>query len=367
VAYAYYLQEPSDPIEGTPADTYPEIFEGMAARPLSTDIVGWQAAMKTVDPSYVSYTLPTVSSTIGEKSDTTIVETTTDVTSITPSAGFSVSGAKLGFISWGAEVSVDFSMDIETKTSMKYSLGWKYNLPECKTGSPCTAHVDVNPYLFVPNGDASGYNAPWISLDVRNYQKPKPWCLSYRSYFTTPSSTGAPYVKLTVDRAQGTLFLDESGPNRDRASAKLTLKGLARGFSLDSLSGEQLVHMRLGNYIVNSGTNYLLSRGFQGNDLILQMKESEDSNSFITVRLSYNKAKSILTIDLDADRIDLTGLYAYPFLGSNDSSGGEARTVPFRLFLGDRHYAEGKLGVHCAVNDQNAICNLHSKEMRTSH
>jgi len=83
-------------------------------------------------------------------------------------------GAKLGFISWGAEVSVDFSMDIETKTSMKYSLGWKYNLPECKTGSPCTAHVDVNPYLFVPNGDASGYNAPWISLDVRNYQKPKP-------------------------------------------------------------------------------------------------------------------------------------------------------------------------------------------------
>jgi hypothetical protein len=118
--------------------------------------------------------------------------------------------------------------------------------------------------------------------------------------------------------------------------------------------------MRLGNYIINSETNYVLTRGFQGKDLLLRLKESEDSDSFITVRLSYNKAQSKLDIDLDADRIDLTGLYAYPVFDTG-SFRGEAETVPFRLFLGGKYYAEGELDVRCAVNKQKAICQLHSK------
>jgi hypothetical protein len=244
---------------------------------------------------------------------------------------------------------------------LEKSLGWNYNMPECSTEKCCVGLMDIENYLLVPNDDASGYNAPWISDDIRTYQKPKPWCLSYISTPSHNCSTGVDYVKLTVDKAQGILFLDESEPNHDSASAHLTLKGVASNFSLKSMSGEQLVHMRLGNYIVNSNRNYVLSRSIQGNNLILRLKESEDSGSFITVRLSYNKAKSRLDIDLDADRIDLTGLYAYPFLGTEEYSGGEAKRVPFRLFLGDKYYAEGDLDVRCAVNNQNAICELHIK------
>ncbi len=139
------------------------------------------------------------------------------------------------------------------------------------------------------------------------------------------------------------------------------MKGVDCGFSLDSLSDERLVHVRLGNYTVNSDTNYVPSRGIQGKDLVLRLKESEDSDSFITVKLSYNKAKSILDIDLDADRIDLSGLYAYPILETGEPSGNEAETVPFSFFLEGRYYAEGDLGVRCTVNDQSAICNLHGK------
>ncbi len=358
--YSYYLQDPSAWIGGS--NPYPDIFKGMKARPLSTDVVGWEDAVNTVDPSYkVGPPLPGVGGGIGGKSHITIVETTTDTTSITPSASFSGSVKSLGFnTSAGFEGTVDYSMDFETKTSMEYSLGWYYNLPECAPGiSCCIAHMDVDPFLLVPNDNASGYNAPWISDDIRTYQKPKPWCLSYKSYPDDCGFSGSS-VTLWVDKAQGTLFLDESGPNRDRASAELTLKGLARDFSLRSLIGEQLVHMRLGNYIINSETNYVLTRGFQGKDLLLRLKESEDSDSFITVRLSYNKAKSKLDINLDADRIDLTGLYAYPLFDTG-SSGGEAKTIPFRLFLGGKYYAEGDLGVRCAVNKQKAICHLHSK------
>jgi len=47
--------------------------------------------------------------------------------------------------------------------------------------------------------------------------------------------------------------------------------------------------------------------------------------------------------------------------GTEESSGGEAKRVPFRLFLGDKYYAEGDLDVRCAVNNQNAICELHIK------
>lgn len=179
VTYAYRLDNP------TSTYSYAAIFEGMAPRPLSTDIVAWQSVLQT-DPSYKTlYQLPTVSGTLGEKGNITIVRTTADGSTYSPSASFSAEASKLGF-TFGA--SVAFSMDIKTTTSMMYSLGFNYNLPQCKASTSCIAQIDIVPYILVANSDNTGYNAPWISQDIRNYRKPKPWCLSYRAYPGTCSA-----------------------------------------------------------------------------------------------------------------------------------------------------------------------------------
>jgi hypothetical protein len=263
-------------------------------------------------------------------------------------------------LDFGLETTVDYSIDIDTKTSMQYALGWNYNMPACGESGCCVGHMDVDNYLLVPNDDASGYNAPWISDDIRTYQKPKPWCLSYRSHPSNPCGVAAPSSKLTVDGVQGTLFVDLGEPNRDHASARLGLKGIAGDFSLDSLAGAQLVHLRLGNYIASTGGYLVSSRGIQGKDLIVRLKDPSNPDSSITIKLSYNRVTSMLDVRLDADRIDLAGLHSYPLFDPGSSS-GEVKTLPFRLFLGDRYYAEGELGARWVINGQNAICALRSR------
>ena len=101
----------------------------------------------------------------------------------------------------------------------------------------------------------------------------------------------------------------------------------------------------------------VISRKLEGNNLVLELK-GPNPDSSITVRLSYNKNTSVLDIDLDADRIDLTPLYSYRFLGVEKPTDGE---TDFGLYLGQNHFARGALDVHCALNDQNAKCSFQSK------
>jgi hypothetical protein len=365
-SYQYYLEDPPKPFGED--DTTTEIFRGMEPRHLSTDVCYWKTVVDTLSPSYKVFlneaganpllkfwgnlgTLVTVSKT----------ETTAKGETWSPSAGFTASASKLGF---GIEGSVSFSMDIKTTTTMTKALGFEYHLPACPqpiVGYTCISHVDIEPFLLIPNGDDSGYDSPWISDDIRNFRKPKPWALTYRSTPNINCATNVAAARLSLLKAQGAVFLDLEELNRDRMSANFTLTGIAPGFVLDA---EQFLRLWLGNYAIDSETNYVVARYARGNHLYLQLRESEDSESLIQIRLTYDAAKSQLDIKLDADHIDLTPLYAHAFLGGEEPSGAEAEILPLDLHVGERYFVTSQLGLKCADNAQNVICNFQNKKRR---
>jgi hypothetical protein len=135
--------------------------------------------MKETESSYtMKYKLPTIGGAPTTDANLKIIDTETDTETWTPSAGFTAKAGALGF---SVEGNVNFKMDISTKTSMTESLGFWYKVPLCDSETTCCVDkMDVTPYILTPNEDATGYDAPWISDDIRNYEKPKPWCLSYR-------------------------------------------------------------------------------------------------------------------------------------------------------------------------------------------
>ena len=365
-SYQYYLDDPSKPFgEG---DTTTEIFKGMEPRHLSTDVCYWQHVVDTLSPSYKVYLNETGANplikfwgNLGTLITVSKTETTAEGETWSPSAGFTASASKLGF---GIEGSVNFSMDIKTTTTMTKALGFEYHLPACPqpiVGYTCISHVDIEPFLLIPNGDDSGYDAPWISDDIRNFQKPKPWALTYKATPTPNCTTNVTAARLSVLKAQGTIFLDLKNLNHDRISANFTLTGVAPGFVLDA---EEVLRLGLGNYPIDSESNYVISRYFQGKDLIVELSEAEDSESLIRLRFTYDNRKSILDIKLDAKHIDLTPLYAHAFLGGEELTGNEAEILPLDLHVGEKYFATSQLGLKCADNDQNVICNFHSKKMR---
>jgi len=338
------------------------LLEGMAARPLSTDLAAWQQIYHH-DPSYyLSTNLPTVPGSLNVQVNETFSETVNNAHTWSANAGFSASAKKMGLINFGEELNINFSMDVKTTTVMSYSLGFWLNLPGCTQTGCCISELDIDPAIYVPNDEASGYNAPWISNDIRNFQKPKPWCLSYEilnPINPCPSGVGSTPSRLTVRKLEGTLFLDQNDQNRNKVSVKLRLEGIAPDFSLDD---PEVVYMRLGNYAVNSDRNYVVSWYFKGKDLVLKLKETEESKSSLLVKLSYDSRKSILDIDLNADRIDLIHLFQSYGLGTGDEvPEHQDKTVPLRFFLGDRYVADAEMNTRCTTNNQHVICNLHSK------
>ena len=361
--WPYKLQAPTSGFDYGPQ------LEGMKPRPLSTKLrcVGdgnttcenWQNTLKS-DPSYhVGYTLLNLPGHISTESHLNIVEAITNASTLSTNASFTTSAEALGF---GVSTTVDFNMDITTTTSMELGLGFWYVLPDCDgTAACCLDRVDVTPYILVPNDDASGYDAPWISDDIRNFSKPKPWCLSYRA---TPAkcASGAALTHLNVEEVSASLHHYRTVPNRDTVSAKLILTGLGPDFSMKGLA-EHLMHMRLGNYITNTSSNYVLSKYLKGNYLVVEMKETEGSDSSITLQFLYEKKKSLLNVYLDAERIDLTGLFhAYGLDDVARSSKGEGNTVPFDVFLGSDYHADGNVDARCKVNKKRAVCNVRRAE-----
>lgn len=120
------------------------------------------------------------------------------------------------------------------------------------------------------------------------------------------------------------------------------------------------MHLRFGNHIVSNDRFQVISRDLHGKHLVLELQGANPDAS-IRIKLSYNSSKSLLDIDLDADRLDLTSLNSYLFLGADESFGSEADTVPFGFYLGGKYFAKANLNVHCAVNKQNITCNFHGK------
>jgi hypothetical protein len=358
-AYAYKLVDPSEPFN---ENSNPTIFAGMAGREVSTDLNYWAADIDTLNSSYSKYVnddggnpLPLVWSSLGESTALTVEAGTSQAETWSPSAGFTVSAKKLGFISFGTEVSANFSMDIQTTTTMTGSLGFTYHLPKCteeQTGY-CYPQVNVQPSLLIPNEDDSGYGAYWISDDIRDNKKPKPWCLTYVATPLLESSATLGTSRLAVKQAQGALFFDLGARDRDRMTSHFTLEGISPDFSL---GGDELVRLWIGNYQISTDKNYVINRYFQGRHLIIELSEVENPESFIRIRLSYDKRKSQLDIRLDAYGIDLSNLSAYRFLSGEETSQRTAGTVPFILHCDGQHYAVTELDVDCTLNSQNGKC-----------
>lgn len=174
---AFYLDNPSGPMGGTDFST--AIFEGMVPGPLSTDIAAWQEPVNDTDSYRVSNTLQGLSSTQGDLFQLSYVQTTTDAVTEGFNTGFSMEASAFGV---GAGGYANFSMDVTTKTSMQYGLAFAYAVPSCGapgSGTCCISDMTVIPYILVPNDDDSGYNASWISDDIRLYRRQKPWTLTY--------------------------------------------------------------------------------------------------------------------------------------------------------------------------------------------
>lgn len=352
---AFYLDDPSGPMGGT--DTSTAIFEGMLPGPLSYEIDSWPEPFAT-DSYRILKKLPSLSSTQGDLATETILTEQTDVVTQGYSVGFSMKAKAFGIES---EASANYSMDFETTTSMQYGLGFLYAVPACEgpgSTSCCVSDVTVVPYILVPKDGDAGYNAPWISDQIRLYRKPKPW---YLTYSATPSNTclnnGLGAARITVEKFGGTVFLDETGPNRDRLSARIALAGIEPDFILN---GEERIHVRLANHIADTDRLQVISREVRGKNLFLTLRGATPESS-IRIKLFYDARRSRLDIDLDAVRVDLTGLYSYPFLRNEESSGGERDTVPFGIYLGEKYFAKGDMDVRCAINEQNTVCNFHSK------
>ena len=350
---AFYLDNPSAPMGGT--DTSTKIFEGMAPMPLSTNVDAWSEPVTSTNAYKIFMQLPSFSSTQGDQSSTKYVETATNAVTNGWNAGFSTSASLFGFT---VEGNINYSMDFKTTTSMTQSLGFGYAVPACgppNSTTSCISDMTVYPYLLVPNDDDTGYNAPWITDDMFYFKKPKPWCITYWVPSPPSAATNLAATRIAVQKIQGGLFFDEGKPDRDKLSAIISLL-VPRDFVMNK---DEWLHLRLGNCFLDSKLIEVISRQFDGNNLVLKLK-GLNSDSSITVSLSYNRKSSVLDINLDADRIDLTPLYSYKFLGAEKPTDGE---TDFGLYLGDKYFAKGDLEVHCAIPEipEKANCYFHTK------
>ena len=386
----YYLDNPSLAIGGDEVHSSRKLLEGMAARPFSNDIAGnginttgwlgvtsdytqclesagscpWEVKILQTKENTTDTVLKDLLlwSTAGESSAYSITYSTTEGETWSPSASFTATADKIGKI-WigGGELNVSWNMDISSTSTMTAKLGFQYNIPDCCSptaannycaGYPtCYSTMEVVPKFFVPKADDTGYSSPWISNDIRNYGKPKPWCLTYYAY-PNYSSPAPELSRLTVKQASATVHLDRVRPNRDRVSARLSLEGVGPDYSEQI---KNLLHLSLGSYAIDSDINQVLSRSVQGNRVVLQMKQAGNPNSSIQVVLSYEKAKSLLNIALDADRVSMPGV-AKSLV--NAYAEGNAVAFPLGLFLGSRYYAQDTLDGHLTVNKRNITCEL---------
>ncbi len=340
--YPYKLQDPTSEF------SYAEFFAGMKERPLSTDVAAWKTELDSSSAYATSYALPVIPGAISTDSKLTISKTKTTAETTTKSAGFSSSASFLGF---GFQTDCNYKMDLTTKTSMSLSLGFYYCLRECDAATECCIDkVDVAPYILSPKESASGYNAPWITDDIRAYSKPKPWAISYITHPSQCRSGNSTTSSITLAAASGSLTRDLTTSRGDHVSADFILSGLGADFSLKSMSSQALVHLRMGNHIFNTSSHRVVSRGFQGKTYVVKLRERGNSKSAITIKLLHDKKNSLLKVHLNGKQINLAQLFENYSLKKY-----QAGTMPFRLFTDGDEDSQGNLGAYCTVRNREKI------------
>lgn len=431
---SYYLDEPSFAIGGDEEHASRKFLKGMAERPFSNDLpgyvagtTGWQGLTDYYTQMSGSQNCPwevtdlwtlvgdnsktmkslVLSSTVGVSSTYSISCSTTEGKTWSQSAGFSATWDKAGFFfASGGEFDVNWTMDINTTSTMTAKLGFQYDIPDCgiqnhvtrggrfydcklthtsgpenepgvgtdwttywvESATPNTATTDwvtatkyygwcfstanVIPKLFVPKSDDIGYDCPWISNDIRDYRKPKPWCLTY-NVFLPSKSAAAESSRLTVRHADATLHLDQARRNRDRVSARLTLEGVGPDYSEQV---NNLLHLGLGSYVSNSESSQVLAQTVHGDRTVIRMRQPGSPKSSIQVVLTYDEAHSLLHIALDAERVHVPGL-ARSLVDAHME--GNTVAFPLSFFLGSRYHAKDNLHAQLTFKKGKIICRLH--------
>jgi len=361
---AFYLHDPSFPMGGN--DTSTAIFKGMQRFPLTTDTplptadyaYSWQTPVTETDSYSITKALPALSSSQGDKAKVTYVETTTDATTKGFNAGYSISVNAFGA---GFENNANFSMDSKTTSVMQYGMGFSYAVPPCGSITSekcCISDMSVYPFVVTPVETDAGYLAPWISDDIRLYRKAKPWSLTWsvvpsRQCPRVPAGAAGPgATRITLEKAEGVVFLDDTGSYRDRLTAEITLTGIAPGFTL---SRDEWFNLGLGNHITDPHRLQVISTQLHGDTLFLELK-GEGPDSLIRVKLTYNSGRSRLDIKVDADHVDLTNLYAYRVV----EDGGRG-TAPAHVYLAEKYFAKGDLDVQCKLNHKFTVCDFYAK------
>lgn len=357
---SYWLDGPEKPFG---SDTSTAFLKGMKTRPLSVDVKGWTSEVYCGangvcnDSTYTAYQAPEggnpllpVHSTQGSGTDTSYSEETTSTQSTGTNMSFSVSASALGF---SGSTNVNYSMNVKTSTVMTKTLEFLYAIPSCSLDPTvcCISYMDVQPYLLLPKSDATGYDAPWISDDIRFYHKVKPWALSYTAYPSNPCTTGlmAGATRLGVTEASGTLSIDKDQLHHDRVTANIVLGGLPADFVLDK---DSLLNLGLGSNLLDTNRDLVISRTYQGKSLVVDVTDAAGSPGHLKIRLTYDSAKSELDILLDGDHLNLSNLRAYPFLT------GSSNTAPFNFYFAGKYYAAGDFDLHCTSNDLHATCDF---------
>jgi hypothetical protein len=334
VLWPYDLRNPAN--SSAPIGTNNTSLDGMATRALSTEIETWQdIGNNYVANNNTSYTtvsiLPQIEGTEGNNFSQSYEKNVTNVSTFSPSASFTASAKLLGF---DVSDEINFSMDISATTSLQTTLGFNYYINYCDNDTdPCYSVLSVTPRIMAPTDayNYSGYDAPWISKDIRNYQKPKPWCLSY--IVTTPAAPNSSLSKLKLQNASGKMTFDRLRQNRDGLYADFTFKGIRPGFSLET---EQLLHLGFGNYVINSDANPVYYRAFEEEALVVELREADHPNSRILVWVMHDRTQKTLRVILDAAHIDLARLSEYGFRDRNVP--GIQKSTPFRFFIGSQYY-----------------------------
>ena len=350
----YNLEDPSDNLA---------IFEGMKERKVTVDVAGWEDIRDeylAVGQPFTVKELPVnadIYCTQGETTEQRYSSGDTTVDSFSPGAEITLSARYLNLT---ADLSFTFSADISTKTSVTDTLGFYLNIPECcdprhedcSSSSPCIADIFVKPVLLIPDDDDTGYGAPWISDDIRNNKKPKPWCLSYLVYPNESGNEDA-LQKFSINKASANLYLNRITPNRDKLSAEITLSGLVEDFSL---RGCEFLDFRIGNYVISSVTNKVTHYALKGQKMVLKLEEPGNPNASIRLTLTHKPAKSLVKIEVDAHGIDLSGLA--PYLTSGGESGDVPDTVPFNFIMGGKNYARDDLAADIGIYEKKIKCRL---------
>ena len=122
----------------------------------------------------------------------------------------------------------------------------------------------------------------------------------------------------------------------------------------------QFLEFKLGDHLVNTDTHPVTYHVLNDKRLVLEFEDQDNPNASFRMELRHKPGRSLLKVDINARRIDLSDLA--PYLTSGGEDGGVPDTVPFNFVLDDKYYAKDDLAADIKINKKRIKCSLHGGE-----